>query len=119
MTSTAKAEQIDEATLRRGAEIALVTDADLDVCKQLPGIIKTHAAPEWQEAMIVCQLRAGDVTAAQLALDVMHTQSPVKDDVFFQLAERNVINGGRSPPRQLTPLKPISLALLRLMDQAL
>jgi hypothetical protein len=40
----------------------------------------------------------------------------VQDPPFFELAERTIIAGGKQLPRQLTPLKPLTLALLRLTD---
>lgn len=113
-----KPERVDEVTLRTTAEAALVSSEGKDVCAKLPDIIKTHTSPEWQKLQVVCQLRAGDSKGAQLSLEVLHTQD-VKDDGFFDLAERNVIGGSKSLPRQLTPLKPLNLALLRLLDEAL
>jgi hypothetical protein len=118
LTALAKPGQIDEITMRLVAEAALVSDADKDVCAKLPAIIQAHNAPEWQESLVVCQLRANDTKGAQVALDVLHAQN-VHDDLFFALAEHNLIGGSKSLPRQLTPLKPLELALLRLIDQPL
>lgn len=114
----AKADQIDEITLRLAGEAALLTDAGKDVCSQLPSLMQAHASAEWQKPLIVCQLRAADMKSAQLGLDVMHAQNEV-DEVFFTLAEHNVIAGNKSLPRQLTPLKPVNLALLQLIGQPL
>ena len=52
---------------------------------------------------------------AQLSLDLLHTED-VKDETFFALAEKN-ISRRRALPRQLTPLKPLPLALLELIGQ--
>ncbi len=114
----AKQGQIDEITLRLVAESALVSSASKDVCEKLPGIIKNYTSPEWQKSLIVCQLRANDTKGAQLALEVLHSQG-VRDEIFFQLAEHNILNHVKSLPRQLTPLKPLNLALLRIIDPPL
>ncbi len=118
LASAAKPDQIDEITLRLTAEAALVGSESKNVCDKLPTIIQTHNSPEWQEPLIVCQLRANDIKGAQLGLELLHAQN-VHDDTFFTLAEHNIIGGSKSLPRQLTPLKPLILALLRLVDQPL
>ncbi len=115
MTQLAKPELIDEPTLRAVTEAALVSSEGADVCAKLPAIIKDHKDPDWQKLLVVCQLMAKDNKAAQLTIDVLHTQD-VHDDVFFYLAERNIIAAVKQLPRQLTPLKPLNLALLRLID---
>ena len=118
LAAIAKPDQIDEITLRMAAEAALVSSEGKNVCAKLPDIIHTHTSPEWQKSLVACQLRANDTKAAQLGLEVLHTQD-MKDDAFFELAERNIIGGSKSLPRQLTPLKPLNLALLRLIDEPL
>jgi hypothetical protein len=118
LAQLAKPGQIDEITLRLAAETAIVSAESKDVCAKLPAIIQAHSSPEWQESLVVCQLRAGDLKGAQLALELLHAQN-VHDDLFFALAEHNFIGGSKSLPRQLTPLKPLELALLRLIDQPL
>ncbi len=111
----AKSDQIDEITLRLMAEAALISPARDDVCAKLPDIVKVHSGAEWQKLLLVCQLRATDTKAAQLTLDLLHAQG-VKDDIYFAVAEKNIIGGNKQLPRQLTPLKPLTLALLRLTD---
>jgi hypothetical protein len=106
-------DQIDDKSLRMLAEAALVSAAAADVCVKLPALMKTHAGIEWQKSMLVCQLAANDTKAAQVSLDLLHAQD-VHDDTFFALAEKNIIAGNKQLPRQLTPLKPLTLALLRL-----
>ena len=114
----AKPDQIDDATLRLAAEAALISSESKNVCSKLPGIIQSHNSPEWQKLLVVCQLRGGDIKAAQLGLEVLHTQN-MNDDLFFELAEHNIIGGAKSLPRQMTPLKPLDMALLRLIDEPL
>jgi hypothetical protein len=111
----ARPEQIDEITLRLVAEAALVSAQREDACTKLPEIVKSHNGVEWQKLMLVCQLRANDMKAAQLTLDLLHAQN-VKDDIFFFVAEKNIMGSNKQLPRQLTPLKPLTLALLRLTD---
>ena len=110
-----KPEQLDEITLRLVAEAALLSSERDNVCAKLPDIIKTHAGVEWQKLLLICQLRSGDTKAAQLTLDLLHAQN-IKDDVYFSIVEKNVIAGFKQLPRQLTPLKPLTLALLRLTN---
>ena len=111
-------EAIDDAVLRRTAEAALVSSAGADVCARLPELVKQHTAIEWQKLMVVCQLRAKDPKAAQVSLDLLHAQD-VHDETFYTLAEKNVMAGSKQLPRQLTPLTPLMLALLRMADQPL
>lgn len=108
-------DQLDEITMRRVVEAGLVSSVRDDVCAKLPNIMKLFTGIEWQKSLVVCQLRAGDNKAAQLSLDVLHTQN-IKDEVFFALAEKNILGGSKQLPRQLTPLKPLNLALLRLTN---
>lgn len=111
----AKPEQIDDATLQNIVEAALLTSQRTDVCAELPDMSKNRTKVDWQESLVVCQLIGKDTKAAQLTLDLMHTQN-VKDETFFYLAERNVMASAKELPRQLTPLKPLTLALLQLSD---
>lgn len=115
LANLADLESFDDEHLRQISEAALISPAAPDVCKKLPDLIKKHTAIEWQKLMVVCQLQAKDTKAAQLSLDLLHAQD-VHDDVFFALAEKNVITGYKQLPRPLTPLKPLVLALLRLAD---
>lgn len=115
LATLAKPEQIDEITLRLVAEAALISPQRDDVCTKLPDIVKTHNGVEWQKLMLICQLRGNDNKAAQLTLDLLHAQN-VKDDVYFYVAEKNIMGNNKQLPRQLTPLKPLTLALLRLTD---
>ncbi len=114
----AKPNQIDDITMRLVAEAALISPSSNDVCAALPDLMKTHTSVEWQKALFVCQARANDLKGAQLSLDILHAQS-VKDDAFFALAEKNIMLPGKQLPRQLTPLKPLTLALLRQIDMPL
>jgi len=109
---------IEDGVMRHAADAALLSGEARNVCAQLPPLIQNHNSPAWQEPLIVCQLRAGDAKAAQLGLDVLHAQD-LHDDLFYTLAERNVIGGNKFPPGQLTPIEPLNLALLLLMKQPL
>ena len=114
----AKPEQMDETILRAVTENALLSDQGTQVCAKLPVLTKTYSAPEWQKVLFVSQLHDKDIKSAQVTLDLLRTQG-VKDDLFYTLAERAVTGNTKQLPRQLTPLKPLNLALLRLMEAPL
>jgi hypothetical protein len=114
LTLLAKPEMIDEITLRMAAEAALSIGIG-DVCPKLPNIMKAHTSNEWQKSLLVCQLRGGDTKAAQITIDLLHAQD-VNDEAFIDIADHNIIGGNKQPPRQLTPLKPLTFALLKLSD---
>ena len=115
LTMAAKPELIDELTWQRVTENVLLSNQGDDVCTRLAGIMTTHTQLEWQKILMVCQLRAKDIKAAQVTLDLLHAQS-VKDDIFMALVEKNLVGGAKQLPRQLTPLKPLNMALLRLIE---
>lgn len=109
-----KSDFLSEVALRQTLEATLVAlNPAVNVCSLLPDIIKIHNGSDWQKILVVCQLRAKDTKAAQLSLDLLHTQD-VKDDTFFALAEKNVIGESKQLPKQLSPLNPLTLALLQL-----
>ena len=112
LVQLAKPDQIDDITLRMVVESALATNVG-DVCTKLPELMKNRTAPEWQQSLVVCQLLAKDNKAAELSLDLARTQG-LKDDTFFTLAEKNVINAGKQLPRQMTPVKPLNIALAQM-----
>jgi hypothetical protein len=111
----AKPELMDDITLREVAEAAVISSVGADVCAKVPELVKTHTSFEWQKLVFVCQMRGGDLKAAQLSLDILHSQN-VKDDVFLSLADKNIMVSGKQLPRQLTPIKPLPLALLLKID---
>ncbi|MFY9288475.1 MAG: hypothetical protein WAO98_08230, partial [Alphaproteobacteria bacterium] len=113
-----KSGQVDETTLRLLSENALLTSEGDAICAKLPATMQTYKGSEWQKLLAVCQLRAKDAKASQLTLDLLRTQG-VKDETFFYLAEKNINGTAKQLPRQLTPLKPLTLALLRIVDQPL
>ena len=115
LVELAKPEQIDDVTLRKVIEAALVNSESANACAKLPDIIKNRSKTDWQEPLLVCQLMAKDTKAAQLTLDLMHTQN-AKNDKLLYIAEHNIMGGAAELPRQLAPLKPLTLALLQLAD---
>lgn len=112
LAQLAKPEQVDDATLRLIAEAALLGPAAKEFCEKLPAKLATQKAASWQKAQIVCQLQAGDTQAAQLGLDMLR-ERPDGDEVFVSVLERNVFGAAKHLPRQVTPLRPLILALLR------
>ncbi len=115
LIALSKPDLVDEITLRQTAEAGLLSTESTNICSRLPEIIKSYKSPEWQKLLVVCQLMAKDTKAAQLTLDMLHTQN-VQDETFFFIAERNIIAANKQLPRQLTPLKPLTLALIKLSD---
>jgi len=116
LTQLAKADQFDEITYSQIAEAGLVTPSIADdVCARLSDIMKSRSSLEWQKPLAICQLRAKDTKAAQVAVDLLRAQGD-KDDTFASIIEKNIIGGGKQLPRQLTPLKATTLALIRMTE---
>jgi len=109
-----KPDLLSDVPLRLATEAQLVAPQNgVDICKLLPTMIQNHNNSDWQKILVVCQLRAKDIKAAQLGLDLLHAQD-VKDEVFFDLAEKNIIAGSKMLPKHLAPLNAVSFSLLRL-----
>ena len=115
LTLLAKPDRIDETTMRLLTEAALIGPDSKAVCDRIPSIMAGHSGAEWQKAQILCQLRGGDIKAAQLGLDLMREQQ-VKDDIYNSLVGHNILGGSKQLPRQLTPMRPLTMALLRQTD---
>jgi hypothetical protein len=111
LSQIAKPDQVDEATLLQVVQAGLVSDAADEICAKTPDFIKQHTAAEWQKALLICQMRV-DPKSAQVTLDLLHGLSA--GDPFVDLAEKNILAGNKNLPRQLTPLRPATLALLKL-----
>jgi hypothetical protein len=111
----AKPGHIDKITMRLLTEAALIGPDSKELCDHMPDYIAGHDGPDWQKALILCQLRAGDAKAVQVGLDVMREQQ-VKDDIFVMLVNRVLANDIKRLPRQLTPLRPVTLGLLRQLN---
>jgi len=114
----AKPGRIDAITMRQVTEAVLIGPDSKDLCAKIPEIMSDAKSEEWQKALLLCQLRGGDPKAAGLSLDVMREQQ-VRDDVFIMLAARALSGGGSRLPRQLTPLRPLTLGVLRQIDAPL
>ncbi|MDD3181238.1 MAG: hypothetical protein PHD48_00300 [Alphaproteobacteria bacterium] len=117
LASLADPKLVDEVTLRLLTEAALIGPDSKEICDKMPSLIAAHATTEesggaWQKSLLVCQLRAGDVKAVQLGVDLMREQH-VKDVLFLSLINKNVLANSLRLPRQLTPLRPLNLAVLR------
>lgn len=117
LASLADPKLVDDVTLRLLTEAALIGPDSKEVCDKVPSLIAAHATKEdtggeWQKSLLVCQLRAGDTKAVQLGVDLMREQN-AKDSVFLSLINKNVLAGSKMLPRQLTPMRPLTLAVLR------
>lgn len=118
LASLADPKLVDEVTLRLLTEAALIGPESKEVCDKVPSLIAAHAkeageaGAEWQKSLLVCQMRGEDQKAVQLGVDLMREQK-AKDDIFISLVTKNFIGGSDKLPRQLTPLRPLTLAVLR------
>ncbi|MGE4351735.1 MAG: hypothetical protein AB7E52_06055 [Bdellovibrionales bacterium] len=121
LSSLAEPKLVDDVTLRLLTEAALIGPDSKAVCDKVPGLMAAHgktdeeAGEQWQKSLLVCQLRAGDKEAVQLGVDVMREKGP-KDALFLSLISKNILGESKRLPRQLTPLKPLNLALLRQIE---
>ncbi len=118
LANLTKPDRIDAATMRAVTEMALIGPDSKVLCDNMSAIMAAHDHEDWQKALVLCQLRGGDGKAVQLSLDVMREQR-IKDDIFIMLAHRAVLNDGRRLPHQLSPLRPLSLGVLRHIDAPL
>lgn len=114
---------VEPETLRKLTEATLVNADSKAVCDRIPGLMQTHAKSEasgveWQKSLLICQLRANDMKAVQLSIDLMRDQKGV-DAVFLSLISKNVLGGSKQLPRQLTPLRAPQLAALRQLSMPL
>jgi len=120
LASLAGAGLVDSVTLRGLAEASLIGPESKDICDKIPSLMQAHgkteeSATEWQKSLLICQLRAKDTKAVQVGLDLMREQAS-KDAIFLSLVNRNLIGEGKQLPRQLTPLRPTNLAVLRQLE---
>jgi len=111
---------VDPVTLRLLAEAALIGPDGKEVCDKMPSLIAIHAkteesGAEWQKSLLICQLRSKDMKAVQLGIDLMREQHS-NDAVFLSLISKNVLAESKILPRQLTPLRPTTLAVLRQIE---
>lgn len=112
---------IDPGTLRTLAEAALVGPERAAVCDKIPSFMEAdkEKTPDstlaWQKALVVCKMLANDSNAVQLALDLLREQK-APEDAFMTLMTRNYMGRTKNLPRQLTPLAPLNLVVLRQLD---
>ncbi len=67
------------------AEAMLLEGKQVEACGEPTAIRQSSNAPYWLKMRTFCFLVAGDLTSAQLTLDVMHERS-INDDAFYALA---------------------------------
>jgi len=104
----------DSALLRQAARVALWVDNDEQACALTDAVAPGTAAPFWQQLVVFCRLREGDVDGASLALGLLREAGPSTDEAFFRLADM-IANGDleRGPPA-VRDLSALHVALLRL-----
>jgi hypothetical protein len=112
LATHADASLIDDITFHFAAEAELANDA-APVCAMMPNMVKARASVDWLKSIAVCQLHTKDSSAAQATLDLLRAE-PNRDDMFLEVADKNILGEGKNLPHQLTPLTPPMLALLRL-----
>lgn len=101
-------------------ELALLNKEQVDdACREILALPKLDGdfAISAQRLVIACQLRAGATDQALAGLQGMR-MGAARDDLFVTLVMRRV-KPSQPMPRQVTPLKPVNLALLLLNDQPL
>jgi hypothetical protein len=109
------AKLMDDATIKSAADAALAyegTEGSDTVCNALHATAEAHSGADWQEENVICELKAKDMKAAQVTLDVLRTQ-PKHDDIFLTIADKYLVDQLKSLPSQLTPLSHTRLALLQ------
>lgn len=114
LAKQADSKLVDPATYHLAAENALV-EGEEDLCPKAPEIAKAHSGADWQQFLIICHFRAKNTKAAQVALDIFRAEG-VRDGVFLDIADRDLLGDGRTLPVQLTPLTTPSLALLQIVN---
>lgn len=67
------------------AEAMLLEGKQIEACGEPTAIRQSSNAPYWLKMRTFCFLVAGDLTSAQLTLDVMHERS-INDTAFYALA---------------------------------
>ena len=118
LSQMTKAGQVDDITLRRVTEAALLGPDSKAVCDKIPDIIAAHSGVEWQKSLILCQIRAGNLKAAQLGLDLLREQQ-ASNDLFMALVAHNVLGDAKKLPRLTTPLQPLALGIAQTLNQPL
>ncbi len=115
--SLAEPSLIDAGTLRELAEVSLLGSASAEVCAKIPAMMAAHdkteeTQQEWQKALLVCQLRQKNDKAVQLGLSLLE-EKQTNRDMFMILLSRITSGERKALPRGLTPLRPMTLALLQ------
>ena len=109
----AHAEQ--EALERMHVEAFFLSHERDEACRLVRnGITIYHEQPFWQQAMIFCNMAAGDLDRGMLGLDLMREQGHAEDPYFFALASRFL--GITDPLPEVETLSPLHLAMLRAAD---
>ena len=104
---------IDDESFRAATEAVLSTESE-DPCPQIPEFAKNRAAADWQEALTICHLRAKDMPAVQVSLDILRGQTN-RDEAFLSLVDKNILGNIKTLPYRLTPLTHPLLALLHMI----
>ncbi|MDD3030472.1 MAG: hypothetical protein PHS57_09420 [Alphaproteobacteria bacterium] len=105
---------VDGAMARMAVENAFLT-GDVSGCRTPATLVKAYPKENWQKFLILCHLQANDRHAAQVALDVLRTESKAnKDDLFLTVAEKNVLGDNRALPLKIDPQRADLLGLMQM-----
>jgi hypothetical protein len=112
---------IDDVTFHYAAEAELATNVD-DLCATLPPFTKMRTSVDWRKTLLLCQLRdksgKADPKIVQDMMAALNADTN-RDGMFLEIANKNILNDGKTLPHQLTPLTPTMLALLRQTSMSL
>ncbi|MBI1273736.1 MAG: hypothetical protein GC131_06610 [Alphaproteobacteria bacterium] len=100
------------SAVRQVAEVSILGAGESETCAKVPTYMQQEPDDDWQRLLIFCQLKEEKLEEVQLGIATMREQG-VKDDLFFGLVDR-VNNPAKVLPRQLTPLRPVNLALMQM-----
>jgi hypothetical protein len=105
------ANQEDPAAARLLSELAFrAGDADTGCNTVRDSVAKVPVDSFWQEALIFCQLRAGDAAQASLSLDLLREEQG-NDPTFFALAD--ALAGSKAEIASLPLVEPLYLAMVQ------
>jgi hypothetical protein len=105
------ASQQDAVAARMLSELAFrVGDIDTGCNTVRDSVAKVPVDSFWQEALVFCQLRAGDAAQASLSLDLLREEQG-NDPTFFALAE--AMGGSKAEIPSLPLVEPLYLAMVQ------
>jgi hypothetical protein len=101
-----------ESTWRRlESDLYFLSGGDYGpACDQVRGEVQREGSGYWQQALVFCQIAAGETEAARTSLDLLR-EGGLDDAAFFTLADALV--GGKAKLEALPAPTPLHFAMLR------